>query len=70
MVITITNIANRKNIDKAREAANKVVEEAILKVKALVVMWTQLEASSATAAIAAAYYKALQKAAKKAKEAI
>jgi hypothetical protein len=41
-----------------------------LKVKALVVMWTQLEASSATAAIAAAYYKALQKAAKKAKEAI
>jgi len=70
MVITATNIANRKNIDKAWEAANKAAEEATLKAEALAVMQTQLEASSAAAVIAATYYKALQEAIKKAKEAI
>jgi gas vesicle protein len=50
--------------------ANKAAEEATLKVKALVVIQTQLEASSAAATTAAAHYKALQEAAKKAKEAI
>ena len=48
----------------------KAAEEATLKAEALAVMQTQLKASSAAAAIAAAHYKALQEAAKKAKEAI
>ena len=61
---------NRKNIDKAQEAVNKAAKEVILKVEALAVIQTQLKASSAAAATAAAYYKALQEAAKKAKEAI
>lgn len=69
-VVTATNIANRKKTDEAREAVNKAAEEATLKAEALVVMRTQSEASSAAAATAAAHYKALQEAAKKAKEAI
>ena len=36
----------------------------------MAVIWTQLEASSAIAATAATYYKALQEAIKKVKEAI